>query len=186
MSNVICDDTDVFVLLALYFAEESLSVSLIMESTNRSRSSIDIGATVAKHSGIVPQLIAAHAVSTIIIFMNVIGQSDVWNVFTHTSVVLLLLFESLQDSRPMLGAGSSSGVELFQVFMGTRLWQDGADQQVFHGLFIRTFARCLSSLVESPFLHLGICIVQSLSGDDLGLTRWAMSHSNLEVAIPLD
>ena len=63
MSNVICDDTDVFVLLALYFAEESLSVSLIMESTNRSRSSIDIVATVAKHAGIVPQLIAAHAVS---------------------------------------------------------------------------------------------------------------------------
>ena len=66
----------------------------------------------------------------------------------------LLLFESLHDSRPMLGAGSSSGVELFQVFMGTRLWQDGADQQVFHGLFIPTFARCLSILVESPFLHL--------------------------------
>ena len=61
--NVICDDTYVFVLLAHYFAEESLSVSLIMESTSRSRSSIDIGATVAKHSGIVPQLIAAHAVS---------------------------------------------------------------------------------------------------------------------------
>ena len=35
----------------------------------------------------------------------------------------VLLFESLHDSRPMLGAGSSSGVELFQVFMGTRLWQ---------------------------------------------------------------
>ncbi len=52
--NVICDDTDVFVLLAHYFAEESLTVSLIMESTSRSRSSIDIGATVAKHSGIVP------------------------------------------------------------------------------------------------------------------------------------
>ena len=61
--NVICGDTDVFVLLAHYFAEESLSVSLIMESTSRSRSSIDIGATVAKHSGIVPQMIAAHAVS---------------------------------------------------------------------------------------------------------------------------
>ena len=61
--NVICDDTDVFVPLAHYFAEESLSVSLIMVSTSRSRSSIDIGATVAKHSGIVPQLIAAHAVS---------------------------------------------------------------------------------------------------------------------------
>ena len=60
--NVICDDSDVFVLLAHYFAEENFSVSLIMESTSRSRSSIDIGATVAKHSGIVPQLIAAHAV----------------------------------------------------------------------------------------------------------------------------
>ena len=61
--NVICDDTDVLVLLAHYFAEESLSVSLIMESTSCSRSSIELGATLAKHSGIVPQLIAAHAVS---------------------------------------------------------------------------------------------------------------------------
>ena len=52
-----------FVLLAHYFAEESLSVSLIMESTSRSRPSTDIGATVAKHSGIVPQLISARAVS---------------------------------------------------------------------------------------------------------------------------
>ena len=60
--NVTCDDTDVFVLLAHYFAEESLSVSLITKSTSRSRSPIDTGATVAKHSGIVPQLIAAHAV----------------------------------------------------------------------------------------------------------------------------
>ena len=52
-----------FVLLAHYFAEESLTVSFIMKSTSRSRSSIDLGATVAKHSGIVPQLMAAHAVS---------------------------------------------------------------------------------------------------------------------------
>ena len=49
--NVICDDTDVFVLLAHYFAEESLSVLLIMEYTSRSRSSIDIEATLARHSG---------------------------------------------------------------------------------------------------------------------------------------
>ena len=44
--NVICDDTYVFVLLAHYFAEESLLVSVIMEPTSHSRSSIDIGATV--------------------------------------------------------------------------------------------------------------------------------------------
>ena len=39
--------------------------------------------------------------------------------------------------------------------MGTRLWQYGANQQVFHCLFFPTFARCLSILVESPFLHKG-------------------------------
>ena len=38
----------------------------------------------------------------------------------------ILLLESLHDSRPMLGAGSSSRVELFQVFMSAGLWQDGA------------------------------------------------------------
>ena len=56
--NVICDDTDVYVLLAHYIAVESLSVSLIMDPISHIRSSIDIGATVAKHSGIVQQLIA--------------------------------------------------------------------------------------------------------------------------------
>ena len=40
---------------------------------------------------------------------------------------LLLLLESLHDSRPMLDAGSGLRVELFQVYMGTGLWQDGAD-----------------------------------------------------------
>ena len=44
--NVICD-TDVYALLANYIAVESLSVSLIMDPTSHSRSSIDIGATVA-------------------------------------------------------------------------------------------------------------------------------------------
>ena len=39
--------------------------------------------------------------------------------------------------------------------MGTGLWHDGADQHMFHCLFIPTFARCLSVLVESPFLHQG-------------------------------
>ena len=34
-----------------------------MDPTSHSRSSIDIGAIVAKHSGIIQQLIAAHAVS---------------------------------------------------------------------------------------------------------------------------
>ena len=33
-----------------------------------------------------------------------------------------------------------------------------------------------------PISASGLCIVQSLSGDDIGLTRWVMPHSNLEVA----
>ena len=61
-----------------------------------------------------------------------------------------LLLESLHDSRPMLGAGSSFGVELFQVFMCTGLWQDGTALQVFRCLFIPTFTRCLSILVIFP------------------------------------
>ena len=46
----------------------------------------------------------------------------------------------------MLDGGSSLRVELFQVFMGTGLWQDVVDQQVFHFLFIPTFARWLGVL----------------------------------------
>ena len=37
--------------------------------------------------------------------------------------------------------------------MGTGLWQDGADQQVFHCQFIPTYACCLSILVVSQFMH---------------------------------
>ena len=55
--------THVFALLAHYFTVESLSVPLIMETTRCSLSSIDLGASVANHSGIVPQLITSHAVS---------------------------------------------------------------------------------------------------------------------------
>ena len=66
----------------------------------------------------------------------------------------ILLLELLHHSRPMLGAGSSSGVELFQVFMGTHLWQDGADQQVFHGLFTpHSHVVCPSSLNPHFFIR---------------------------------
>ena len=73
----------------------------------------------------------------------------------QTCIIYLGLSMMWAVLLPMFGAGSSSGVELFQVFMGRGLWQDGADQQMFHCLFIPTFARCLSILVESPCLHKG-------------------------------
>ena len=39
----------------------------------------------------------------------------------------ILFLESLHDSSQMIGAGSGSGVEHVQVFMGTGLSQNGAD-----------------------------------------------------------
>ena len=76
-------------------------------------------------------------------------------IFAMLSLFLVCLAVFIQLFSAIFFSGSSSGVELFQVCMGTRLWQDGAYQQVFHGLFIPTFARCLSILVECPFLHKG-------------------------------
>ena len=43
---------------------------------------------------------------------------------------------------------------------------------------------CPSSL--NPHFSYWLCIVESLSGGDLGLTKWPMPHSNLEAAIPWD
>ena len=53
---------------------------------------------------------------------SLINQSLQSGIF---SCKFLCILESLHDSYPMLGAGSSSWVELFQVFMGTLLWQNG-------------------------------------------------------------
>ena len=61
--------------------------------------------------------------------------------------------------------------------MGTGLWQDWADQQVFHCLFIPTFACCLSILVESPFciraLHHPVLVRRLFRLDQVG-------HASLE------
>ena len=56
---------------------------------------------------------------------------------------------------PDTGASSSeSEIELFQVFMGTGLWQVGADQQVFNCLSVPTFARSLPTFVVLQLVKL--------------------------------
>ncbi|KAK2141525.1 hypothetical protein LSH36_1087g00012 [Paralvinella palmiformis] len=60
--KVIRDDTDVFVLLIHYIAQEHLTCDLIMCGTS-SRRVIDIKATTDKHFTIVDQLLPAHALS---------------------------------------------------------------------------------------------------------------------------
>ena len=60
---VICDDTDVFLLLLHYYFVQNLTCNLFMGGTSAERSVVDIAATVRKHSPIITQLLAAHAIS---------------------------------------------------------------------------------------------------------------------------
>jgi hypothetical protein len=61
--SVVCDDTDVFVLLLYYYWTCGLADVLIMESPIRGKSVIDIAKTVQKHEDIVEGLLAAHALT---------------------------------------------------------------------------------------------------------------------------
>ena len=61
---VICDDTDVFVHLLHYYLLRKLTCCLLMEGTSAAeRTVIDRAATMKKHAAIIPQLLAAHALS---------------------------------------------------------------------------------------------------------------------------
>jgi hypothetical protein len=60
---VISDDTDVFVLLAHFYQQFQLSASLVMEPTSPEKTSVNIGDTVRNHHFIIPQPLAAHALT---------------------------------------------------------------------------------------------------------------------------
>ena len=61
--SVVSDDTDVFVLLLHHYKAQNLSLPVVMESPIKERAVIDIRQTVLQNSDIVPDLIAAHALS---------------------------------------------------------------------------------------------------------------------------
>ena len=61
--SVISDDTDVFVLLLHHYVMQKLTVEVIMESSYKDRKTIDIRATAKEHRYIIPDLLAAHAIS---------------------------------------------------------------------------------------------------------------------------
>lgn len=77
--TVICDDTDVFVLLAHYYVLKNLSCTLLMEGTSSQRTIIDIKATCNTHANIIPQLLPAHALSgcDTVAQVNGIGKATV-------------------------------------------------------------------------------------------------------------
>ena len=54
--RVMCDDTDVFVVLLHFYSLREMSCSLTMESLARDRKCVDIRATATKHKEIIPQL----------------------------------------------------------------------------------------------------------------------------------
>ena len=61
--KVICDDTNVFVLLTSYVHKHSIKSSVLMESFSDDRALININARATKHESIIPSLIPAHALS---------------------------------------------------------------------------------------------------------------------------
>ena len=61
--NLICDDTDVFVLLTVYVFPQGCKLKVLMEALGTTRSLIDINRTAKKHAKIVPSLIGAHELS---------------------------------------------------------------------------------------------------------------------------
>ena len=60
---VVCDDTDVFILLIYFFCGKDLSCGVIMESPVPGRTVVDIKATADKHKHIVEHLPGSHALS---------------------------------------------------------------------------------------------------------------------------
>ena len=59
----LADDTDVFILLLYHYRQENSTCPMITSSPIQQRSVIDIKNTVELHGSIVPDLLAAHALS---------------------------------------------------------------------------------------------------------------------------
>jgi hypothetical protein len=60
---VISDDTDVFVLLCYHYQQSDSSAPMVIQPSVHGRVTVDIPATVKKHTMIIPQVLAMHAVT---------------------------------------------------------------------------------------------------------------------------
>ena len=61
--TVVCDDTDVFILLLNIYQDQALHCHVWMEGVSSGRTVIDIAATVKTYNDIIPYLLAAHALT---------------------------------------------------------------------------------------------------------------------------
>ena len=102
--RVMCDDTDVFALLLHFYHLREMSCSLTMESLARDRKCVDIRATATKHKEIIPNLLAAHALSG----CDTVAQC--WGVGKGKLVKVLKAGHTL----PSIGTVSASDAEVVQ------------------------------------------------------------------------
>ena len=63
--KVICEDTDVFMLLTVYVLKYPIESLVLMEAFASKRSMVDINKTDKRNTEIVPLLIAAHVLSVL-------------------------------------------------------------------------------------------------------------------------
>ena len=61
--KIICDDTDVFALLAYFYHSEKLTCTMLMESSVAGRAGIDIPASISKHKNCIPSILKLHALT---------------------------------------------------------------------------------------------------------------------------
>ena len=64
---VICDDTDVFVLLLHFYSSLNMYCNLLMEVISAQRSTVDIKAICKAHAAIVSHCLPAHAKDAILL-----------------------------------------------------------------------------------------------------------------------
>lgn len=90
--HVVCDDTDVFVLLVHFYSSESLQGNIFTVPTRTSRSSVDIGATAKKHHDIARYILPLHALTgcDTVSTLYGIGKIKAWKVLKQGHLPPLL------------------------------------------------------------------------------------------------
>ena len=123
--KVICDDTDVFVLLMHFCHHQQMRCSLIMEATCSERVSVDIQASVEKSKDIVPNLLAAHGLTgcDTVAKLHGIGKGTVINklkqghTFQHLGDLNSSLEDVMEEATKFIGAcyGSKERDDMSQI-----------------------------------------------------------------------
>ena len=78
---VVCDDTDVFILLVYFYHKLGLDTKVYIQATNDERDVLDIGSSIINCQNIIPSVLSAHAPSgcdTVALFFG-LGKPTIVN-----------------------------------------------------------------------------------------------------------